>query len=69
MTQRIGPVRKQHVEKIDNLGYKGAPRLRVPVFDSFDRPPVREGWEPFFVNVDLNRVPVKIFTYRQKEAA
>jgi hypothetical protein len=51
-------------EHIDILGH-----LRVPVADSFDRAPEREGWEPFWVNINLERDPVKVFAYRRAETA
>jgi hypothetical protein len=39
------------------------------VANSFDRAPEREGWEPFWVNINLERDPVKVFAYRRAETA
>lgn len=47
-------------------GYRGMPVLRVPVARSIDKAPHREGWEPFFVNIDLKRDPQKIVSYKPK---
>lgn len=58
----IGPIQERYSERIDHRG-----QLQVPVFDWWERPPEREGWKPYFVNVNLNRVPVKVYTYREKQ--
>lgn len=43
--------------------------LKVPVENWLDRAPEREGWEAFFVNVDLNPErndgAVKVYSYRR----
>lgn len=46
-------------------GFRGREILRVPVARSSDKAPVREGWTPFFVNVDLTRTPQKIVSYKR----
>lgn len=44
--------------------------LRVPVVSSHDKAPEREGWTPFFVNVDLNTERnegvEKVVSYKRK---
>lgn len=50
-------------EHIDISGH-----LNVPLADSFEKAPEREGWKPFFVNIDLSHPTVqKVVKY--KEAA
>ena len=39
--------------------------LKVPVARSTDPAPEREGWEPFFVNVNLDHPIQKVVTYRR----
>lgn len=53
-------MRKEGIEHIDVIG-----QLQVPCFSSWDRAPSREGWEPFFVAVNLDRRPQKWVTYRR----
>lgn len=48
-----------YVEHIDNNG-----NLKVPVNNRFTQAPNRDGWKPFWVNVNMDRDPIKIFTYR-----
>lgn len=52
------------VEHIANSGH-----LKVPVMRWLDSPPAREGWEPFFVNVNLADPVVKVYTYRRSRSA
>jgi hypothetical protein len=40
-------------------------RLVVPVRYRFDSTPKRDGWKPFWVNVNLNRIPVRYVTYKR----
>lgn len=47
-------------EHIDVCGH-----LHVPVANSFDPAPTREGWVPFFVNIQLDRTPQKHHIYRR----
>ena len=55
-------------EYIDISGH-----LRVPVASWWDHHPEREGWECFFVNIDLNddrnQGAVKVYSYKRKDAA
>lgn len=39
--------------------------LHVPVMRWIDPAPRREGWEPFFVTVNLSRTPPKQYIYRR----
>jgi len=58
------PLPKRSEEHIDITG-----RLRVPVASWWDDPPKREGWEPYFVNVNLdpetNDGMAKVYSYRR----
>ena len=47
-------------EHIDVLG-----QLRVPLASSWDHAPVREGWEPRFVSINLDGQPQKWVIYRR----
>jgi hypothetical protein len=55
-------------EEYVTTGYRGAPVLRVPVERSIDKAPAREGWEPFFVNVNLDHPVQKVVSYKRKES-
>jgi hypothetical protein len=39
--------------------------LRVPVKRSYDPTPKREGWEPFFVNINLDDPIQKVVSYKR----
>jgi len=60
------PLPSRSEEYIDIRGH-----LRVPVPSWFDRAPQREGWSPFWVNIDLrpdhNEGAVKVYSYRRIE--
>ena len=56
-------VRREGIEHIDVCG-----QLKVPCISSWEREPKREGWEPFFVAVNLNAMPQKWITYRRPKA-
>ena len=47
--------------------------LRVPHMSSHDKAQKREGWEPFFVNINLNAATnggvEKVVSYKRAEAA
>lgn len=62
--RRPTPLRSE--EYIDIGGH-----LRVPVASSWNQAPEREGWEPFFVNINLNKDDnhgiEKVVIYRRKE--
>lgn len=49
-------------EHIDERG-----RLSVPVERAMDVTPRREGWEPYWVNVNLGASPQKVVKYRRAE--
>lgn len=51
---------REGIEHIDVFGH-----LRVPVDSSLDRAPKREGWEPYFVSINIKARPQKWFTYRR----
>lgn len=48
----------------DHLDRDGS--LKVAVWRWLDPTPVRPGWEPQWVNVNLAASPVKVITYRRK---
>ena len=50
-------------EGIEHINVDG--RLEVPVWNYLDPTPIREGWEPYWVNVNLDRKPVRWITYRR----
>lgn len=50
-------------EYIDISGH-----LRVPCASSMERAPAREGWEPFFVSVNLADPTPKVISYRRVTA-
>lgn len=50
-------------ERITTSGDR--PILRVPVANRLDPTPQREGWTPFWVNVNLDRDPQKLVYYRK----
>jgi hypothetical protein len=52
------------VEQVDSFG-----RLIVPIKRLLGAVPEREGWRPTFVNVNLNRDPVKLAYYEKEEQA
>ena len=60
MTDKTDELRA--TERVDQSG-----RLHVPVAKSMDRTPKREGWEPFFVNIQLNRPTQKVVIYGRTE--
>jgi hypothetical protein len=53
-------LQRKGVEHINVNGH-----LEVPLASSWDRPPVRKGWEPFFVAVNLDAKPQKWVIYRR----
>jgi hypothetical protein len=53
-------LRREGIEHIDVYGH-----LTVPVDSSWDRAPGREGWEPYWVTVNLDNRPQKWVTYRR----
>ena len=57
-------LRDEGVEHIDVCGH-----LVVPLATSITRTPTREGWEPYFVAVNLNATPQKWVTYRRPRGA
>lgn len=44
-------------------------RLVVPVRHWDDVSPVRPGWKPWWVNVNLDRIPVRFVTYKREDTA
>lgn len=54
-------------ERITTEGAR--PILRVPVERSTDPTPAREGWKPFWVNVNLDRTPQKLVYYKREAVA
>lgn len=48
---------KEHIDK--------SGRLRVPLAKSTDKAPFRKGWEPFFVNINLDHPVQKVVSYRR----
>lgn len=53
----------RHTEHVDISGH-----LCVPVSNALDRPPHRDGWEAFWVNVNLaDKIAPKVFKYRRIE--
>jgi hypothetical protein len=60
---RMSQQERWETEHIDIFGH-----LRVPVMRSTDPSPEREGWEPFFVTVNLAATPNhKVVSYRRVE--
>jgi hypothetical protein len=55
--------RANGIEHLDVIG-----NLCVPVDSSIEVAPKREGWEPFWVNVNLSRKPQKWILYRKLPA-
>lgn len=39
--------------------------LKIPVYNWIDNPPKRKGWKVFWVNVNLKRNPIKIYSYKR----
>jgi hypothetical protein len=56
-------MRREGIEHIDVCG-----KLKVPVASSLDRAPMREGWEPYWVTINLKERPQKWVTYRRVTA-
>lgn len=56
------PLPGRDEEYIDIQGH-----LCVPVANWLDKGPVREGWIPFWVNVNLNDPIQKVVSYKRKE--
>lgn len=50
-------------EQIDSHGH-----LHVPCENAMAKPPVREGWEPFFVSVVLTDPTPKVVIYKRVES-
>ena len=58
------PLPPRSEEYIDILGH-----LQVPVASWWDSAPKREGWIPYWVNINLSREPVKIYSYKREDDA
>jgi len=56
------PEPKLHPNQIDGPDHRGC--IRVAVKERLSPPPKIEGYYPSWVNVNMNRDPVKIVTYQ-----
>lgn len=61
------PDERRAIEYVSRTGYRGSEILRVPLAHAGDRPPEREGWEPFFVSVNLRSPTQKVVSYKREE--